>query len=114
LLQRRTDDSFLNLVYRNGLVYWSKALFDRDLNFKGYFKNSTNSQENIYDVSLDGKLAAGWSNLFDAQSRTLLRNIPASYNNAVFISNRRLALFKVQNPIYQEYSTTISTFTFIF
>ncbi|MEO7990834.1 MAG: hypothetical protein ABI663_14905 [Chryseolinea sp.] len=108
------DGYYDNMIYRNGFIFWNYGLYDKELNFLGYFANA-HGKENIYDASPNGTLAIGSNNLYSASTRTILKEIPMSfYQRAVFLNSKRLALVSTEMNSIDEtvYHSTIYVYTF--
>lgn len=94
------------IVLNNNKLYWNHYLLDLDLNILGTFQNS-NGNTDIQDVSPNGNSALGWRNLFKSSDQSIIKEIPAYFDSGIFVNDSRILIYKSDNPLYQQYESTI-------
>ncbi|PVW17366.1 hypothetical protein DDV96_02355 [Marixanthomonas spongiae] len=105
------DYQSAKIVLNNNKLYWNQYLLDLDLNIQGTFQNNS-GDINIQDVSPNGDTVLGWRNLFNSSDQSIIKEIPAIFNSGVFINNSQLLLYKIDDPLYQQYESTIYLYSF--
>jgi Icc-related predicted phosphoesterase len=100
------SSSRVRTIFNNNKIYWNYRVYDIDLNPIGMFQGNFGN-ENICDVSPNGNCALGWSNLFNSNNQTILKNIPANYESGVFTNNNQLLIYQNYNPLFQQYESKI-------
>lgn len=99
------------IVLNNNKLYWNHYLLDLDLNVLGTFQNNYGNTD-IQDVSPNGNYALGWRNLFKSNDQSILKEIPAYFDSGIFINDTQILIYKNDNPIYQQYESTIYLYDF--
>ena len=99
------------IVFNNNKLYWNHYMLDLDLNVIGIFQNS-NGNTDIQDVSPNGNKVLGWRNLFNSSNQSIIKEIPAYPDSGIFINDNRILIYKNENPLYQEYESTIYLYDF--
>lgn len=93
-------------VRRNNL-FWDEFQIDSNLNVLGSFTDNGHT-ETIRGVSPDGNFVITYGNLFDGNSRSLIKKIPVwNYNLVTFANNSHVLLIQNEHPLYEQYTATI-------
>ncbi|TVZ51686.1 YncE family protein [Dokdonia sp. Hel_I_53] len=99
------------IILNNNKLYWNHFLLDLDFNIQGTFQNEYGNID-VQDVSPDGNNVLGWRNLFNSNDQSIIKEIPASFDGGIFVNDSRLLLYKNDNPISDQYESTIYLYDF--
>ncbi len=99
------------LIYNNGLLYWNHFKLDTNLNVLGTFEDEYGDID-VYDVSPNGIYVLARLNLFYSQNESIYKRIPAQFDNGFFVGNDKVLIYDNENPISNEYNSTVILYDF--
>ena len=108
LIKNKNTSQFMRakIILKNNKLYWNHLLLDLDFNIIATFQNEF-GESFIHDVSPNGVLALGRSNIFITDNQDILERIPALYDGGIFTSESKVVLYKSEIQESNDIETTI-------